>query len=69
MRLLKKAKIGTEKEWEIKFHPYYHTQLIDNLIEKKETLILKLKDQRQSIISKGVTGKIDVRDWQQPKHN
>ncbi|WP_417859492.1 restriction endonuclease subunit S [Xanthomarina gelatinilytica] len=31
-----------------------------------QTSIQKLKDYRQSLISEAVTGKIDVRDWQQP---
>ena len=33
----------------------YHTQLIDTLISKKETLIQKLKEQRQAIINEAVT--------------
>jgi len=33
----------------------YHTQLIDNLISKKETLIQKLQEQRQAIINEAVT--------------
>ncbi|MEE3999577.1 restriction endonuclease subunit S [Tenacibaculum sp. FZY0031] len=33
----------------------YHTQLIDTLISKKETLIQKLQEQRQAIINEAVT--------------
>lgn len=33
----------------------YHTQLIDDLIAKKETLIEKLQEQRQAIINEAVT--------------
>lgn len=36
--------------------------------EKLKTSIQKLKDYRQSLISEAVTGKIDVRDWQQPEN-
>lgn len=35
-------------------------------IEKIQTSIQKLKEYRQSLISEAVTGKIDVRDWQEP---
>jgi type I restriction enzyme S subunit len=34
--------------------------------EKLKTSIQKLKDYRQSLISEAVTGKIDVRNWQEP---
>ncbi|WP_452603246.1 restriction endonuclease subunit S [Pontimicrobium sp. MEBiC06410] len=37
--------------------------------EKLKTSIQKLKEYRQSLISEAVTGKIDVRDWQEPNNN
>jgi type I restriction enzyme S subunit len=43
--------------------------LFDELIFKSESSIEKLKLYRQSIISEAVTGKIDVRDWEQPNNN
>ncbi|MFL0122477.1 restriction endonuclease subunit S [Tenacibaculum maritimum] len=44
------------------------TSKIHNAIKKLTSSIQKLKDYRQSLISEAVTGKIDVRDWQQPKN-
>lgn len=38
-----------------------------NIVYSSKT-IQKLKDYRQSLISEAVTGKIDVRDWQQPNN-
>lgn len=42
------------------------TEEVNSTIDKIQTSIQKLKDYRQSLISEAVTGKIDVRDWQQP---
>lgn len=42
------------------------TKKIDESIGNIKSSIQKLKDYRQSIISEAVTGKIDVRGWQQP---
>ena len=49
-------------------------QQIESKISKTEKIIIstqasiqKLQDYRQSLISEVVTGKIDVRDWQEPK--
>ena len=39
------------------------TARIDNLIAKQEKLIELLEEQRKSIISHAVTGKIDVREF------
>lgn len=41
----------------------------DIVIDKLETVIEKLQTYRQSLISEAVTGKIDVRDWHNPKNN
>ena len=41
------------------------TTQMDALIEKINTSIDKLKLYRQSLISEAVTGKIDLRDWEQ----
>lgn len=38
----------------------------ETVMNNIKTSIQKLKDYRQSLISEVVTGKIDVRDWQQP---
>lgn len=43
--------------------------IINSIIDESENSIQKLKSYRQSIISEAVTGKIDVRDWQEPKTN
>jgi len=40
--------------------------LIRKSIKNLKTSIQKLKDYRQSLINEAVTGKIDVRSWQQP---
>lgn len=45
------------------------TRQIDTLVKKSEKLIEKLQEYRQSLISEAVTGKIDVRDWQNPQNN
>ncbi|CAA0198335.1 restriction endonuclease subunit S [Tenacibaculum maritimum] len=44
------------------------TSKIHNAIKKLTSSIQKLKDYRQSLISEAVTGKIDVREWQQPEN-
>lgn len=44
------------------------TEETNTTIYKIQTSIQKLKEYRQSLISEAVTGKIDVRDWQQPKN-
>ncbi|TCI85314.1 restriction endonuclease subunit S [Tenacibaculum sp. M341] len=41
---------------------------MDITIKEVKTSIQKLKDYRQSLISEAVTGKIDVREWQQPEN-
>ena len=48
------------------FYLDHKTTQIDNLIEKINTSIDKLKLYRQSLISEAVTGKMDLRDWKQP---
>lgn len=44
------------------------TEETNTTIYKIQTSIQKLKDYRQSLISEAVTGKIDVRDWQEPNN-
>jgi len=39
------------------------TVIIDRIMEYTKQLIEKLQNYRQSLVSEGVTGKIDVRDW------
>ncbi len=39
----------------------------EDLINKNQTQIEKLREYRQSLISEAVTGKIDVREWQKPE--
>ena len=46
----------------------YKTAQIDQLIEKKKTLIEKLKEYRTALITAAVTGKIDVRGFDINKH-
>ncbi|MDO8437737.1 MAG: restriction endonuclease subunit S, partial [Nitrosomonadaceae bacterium] len=41
------------------------TTHIDQLIDKATQLILLIQERRTALISSAVTGKIDVRDWQQ----
>lgn len=43
-------------------------QIIDKSITNIQVSIQKLKAYRQSLISEAVTGKIDVRDWEQPNN-
>ncbi|MEQ3665668.1 restriction endonuclease subunit S [Olleya sp.] len=45
------------------------TKKLNKGIDLNKKLIKKLKLYRQSIISEAVTGKIDVRDWQEPSKN
>lgn len=42
---------------------------INSIISKVDTQIQKLQTYRQSLISEAVTGKIDVREWQNPQNN
>lgn len=44
-----------QEQTQIAFYLDYYTQLIDDLIAKKETLIQKLQEQRQAIINEAVT--------------
>lgn len=44
------------------------SNLLDKSFDNINNSIQKLKDYRQSLISEAVTGKIDVRDWQQPNN-
>jgi type I restriction enzyme S subunit len=44
-----------KEQTQIEAYLDYHTQLIDTLISKKETLIQKLQEQRQAIINEAVT--------------
>jgi type I restriction enzyme S subunit len=44
------------------------TSKIDDLIDKNKLQIEKLQTYRQSLISEAVTGKIDVRDWENAKN-
>ena len=45
----------------------FQTTKMNVVLEKTNSQIKKLKGYRQSIISEAVTGKIDVRDWQERK--
>ncbi|RKE90274.1 restriction endonuclease subunit S [Ichthyenterobacterium magnum] len=47
--------VGIKEQTQIAAYLDYHTQLIDTLISKKETLIQKLQEQRQAIINEAVT--------------
>ena len=60
-------KISIIEQNEIASHIKKHIILTKTLINKTNTQLVKLKEYRQSIISEAVTGKIDVRDWQQPQ--
>ncbi|WP_010116911.1 restriction endonuclease subunit S [Acinetobacter sp. P8-3-8] len=41
----------------------------DQLIEKAKSAIELMQERRTALISSAVTGKIDVRNWQNPNHN
>ena len=56
-----------EEQTEISNFLEKKTSKIDLIFEKSKCQIKKLKTYRQSIISEAVTGKIDVRDWQEKK--
>ena len=42
---------------------------MDNLIAKAQSVIQLMQERRTTLISSAVTGKIDVRNWQNPKNN
>ncbi|WP_180183094.1 restriction endonuclease subunit S [Acinetobacter sp. YH01020] len=42
---------------------------LNNLISKAESAIQLMQERRTALISSAVTGKIDVRNWQNPNHN
>lgn len=42
---------------------------MDNLIDKAQSAIQLMQERRTALISSAVTGKIDVRNWQNPNHN
>lgn len=46
----------------------YQSELIDKSVSKIKLVIEKLQTYRQSLISEAVTGKIDVRDWENAKN-
>tara|TARA_R110002049_G_scaffold34058_2_gene111562 strand:+ start:454 stop:1764 length:1311 start_codon:yes stop_codon:yes gene_type:complete len=48
-------KPSLQEQTQIAAYLDYHTQLIDNLISKKETLIQELQEQRKAIINEAVT--------------
>jgi type I restriction enzyme S subunit len=56
-----------EEQLEIKNRLKITDTRINNLISKLNSVIDRLKEYRQSLISEAVTGKIDVRDWQPNK--
>ncbi|MFC5193756.1 restriction endonuclease subunit S [Bizionia hallyeonensis] len=58
-----------EEQKEIADYISLNTKIMDKVLVETEKSIKKLKAYRQSIISEAVTGKIDVRDWQQKKIN
>jgi len=55
LRELKIPNLSLKEQTKIVAYLDYHTQLIDTLISKKETLIQKLQEQRQAIINEAVT--------------
>lgn len=64
--IIKELKVLTppiSEQHKIVEHLDEHTQKIDSTIEKETQRIELLKEYRQSLISEVVTGKIDVRDW------
>ena len=46
-----------------------NTKQYDSLISSAEKQINLMKERRTALISSAVTGKIDVRNWQNPNHN
>ena len=44
-------------------------KIFDSLIDKAESAIQLMQERRTALISSAVTGKIDVRNWQNPNHN
>ena len=44
----------------------HETAKIDSLIEKAQSAIQLMQERRTALISSAVTGKIDVRNWQNP---
>lgn len=58
-----------EEQKEIVSYLKLQLEKVENGVNKLNSSIQKLKEYRQSLISEAVTGKIDVRDWQQPEIN
>lgn len=58
-----------EEQIEIQKYLFQKFDEFEVSINKVRTSIQKLKNYRQSLISEAVTGKIDVRDWQEPNNN
>lgn len=57
-----------EEQIEIQKYLFQKFDEFEVSINKVKSSIQKLKEYRQSLISEAVTGKIDVRDWQEPKN-
>lgn len=57
------------EQLEIVSHSFSQFELIDTSIEKSNCLLNILKERRTALISSVVTGKIDVRNWQNPNNN
>ena len=58
-----------EEQREIVAYLDRETARIDRMIELNQQTIDKLKEYRTALITAAVTGKIDVRNWQQEKYN
>jgi len=56
------------EQTEISKHLQQNSVVIQRLKAASQTAITLLKERRTALISAAVTGKIDVRDWQPPKH-
>ncbi|CAK2132137.1 type I restriction enzyme, S subunit [Vibrio crassostreae] len=56
----------SEEQKEISDYIDKNHRKIDSLLEKAQGAIILMKERKAALISAAVTGKIDVRDWQEP---
>ncbi len=60
---------SVNEQMEIKRDINFKIKDLDNLLAKAESAIQLIQERRTTLISAAVTGKIDVRNWQNPNNN
>ena len=69
LRNLRLPYLSLNEQTEIADFLDYETTKIDHLINKVKQQIQLMQERRTALISAAVTGKIDVRNWQNPNNN